>query len=80
MLNVCPECHETVTIFVNDGGSHYCSNCKITFHYCNKGIKYGSPGPSLCNDCKLKHSNCNIHTITDIHTITTNIINYNIKQ
>ena len=70
MLNACPKCYETITDIVNDGGSHYCSKCKITFHYCNNKINYGSPGPSLCQDCKLRYPS------NDINSMTLNIINY----
>jgi hypothetical protein len=36
----------------NDGGSHACNSCDVLFHYCSNGVKYGSPGPKLCNDCR----------------------------
>jgi len=48
----CPECQQIIHTIVNDGGSMSCSDCGIIFHYCNGKIKYGSPGPSMCPDCK----------------------------
>jgi len=36
----------------NDGGSHSCNSCEVLFHYCVNGVKYGSPGPKMCGECK----------------------------
>ena len=29
-----------------------CGDCMHSFHYCNGEVKYGSPGPTMCPDCK----------------------------
>ena len=54
-VDFCPKCSESISnITANDGGSKYCSECKLTFHWCNDIVRYGSPGPSMCQYCKGK--------------------------
>ena len=55
----CPQCHLIVdgSIMVNDGGSKFCSNCRCKFHLCGGRYKIGSPGPSMCEDCKKTRLN-----------------------
>lgn len=48
----CPKCRQEIHIFCNDGGSGYCGDCQLTFHYCLNGVKYSSPGPVMCPFCK----------------------------
>lgn len=49
----CPKCLKEVDNSIcQDGGSRHCSNCEIKFHYCSETVKYGSPGPGICPDCK----------------------------
>ncbi len=51
----CPNCNKIINsqIIVNDGGSKFCEHCKSIFHKCSGDIiKYGSPGPSMCDFCK----------------------------
>ena len=53
----CPRCLKPVSngIICNDGGSNHCNNCKLNFHFCANGtVKYGSPGPLMCTDCKIE--------------------------
>ena len=56
---MCPQCHKDPGgIVYNDGGSHSCQHCKTKFHYCAsyEAVKYGSPGPSMCEDCRSYES------------------------
>ena len=56
---ICPQCHkEPGYIYLNDGASHDCKHCKTVFHYCacHDAVKYGSPGPLMCEDCRSYES------------------------
>ena len=63
----CPKCRKLCSTYCNDGGSSVCDKCAIVFHYCLKGVKYDSPVPSMCPECKI----CN-----QIHRDMCNIITY----
>lgn len=39
-------------VMLNDGGSTKCMQCNCVFHMCKNGFKYGSPGPSMCKECR----------------------------
>lgn len=55
----CPQCrpkHKLTDVpksirIANDGGST-CPDCGVLFHKCVGKVKYGSPGPILCKDCR----------------------------
>ncbi len=51
---MCPKCNKHPGyIRLNDGASHECQYCKTVFHYCacSDAVKYGSPGPLMCENC-----------------------------
>ncbi len=57
----CPRClplasyykNDGLAIMANDGGSTSCKRCRVLFHWCSENlVRYGSPGPLMCLDCK----------------------------
>ena len=61
---MCPQCNKDPGYMLrNDGASHSCQHCKTVFHYCAcyEAVKYGSPGPLMCEDCRKYESYADTH-------------------
>ncbi len=50
----CPKCKHIFipSVMLKDGGSNICPKCTCVFHRCVNQYKIGSPGPSLCPQCR----------------------------
>ncbi len=48
---ICPRCNMDAKITINDGGSSYCNNCDIYYHFCKKTNKSEEVKIHKCETC-----------------------------